>query len=79
MLRDSLTTWNELFLCCIVGEFNAGKSSLINALLGGVHCEEGVLPTTAAVRLLKHPSVWLEPPASASASASGLQASSPIV
>lgn len=36
-----------------VGEFNAGKSSLINALLGARHLDEGVTPTTDHVYLIK--------------------------
>ncbi|MBX3128660.1 MAG: dynamin family protein [Polyangiaceae bacterium] len=38
----------------IVGEFNAGKSSLINALLGEAVAPMGVLPTTATLHRL----VW---------------------
>ena len=36
----------ELFLLVIVGEFNAGKSAFINALLGQKLLAEGVTPTT---------------------------------
>jgi GTP-binding protein EngB required for normal cell division len=61
VLRESLTLLDSLFLCCVVGEFNAGKSALINALLGRNACAEGVLPTTASVCLLKHPDVPFEP------------------
>ena len=60
-LRESITVLDSLFLCCVLGEFNAGKSALLNALLGGNHCGEGVLPTTAAIALIKHPSVPFEP------------------
>jgi small GTP-binding protein len=60
-LRESITVLDSLFLCCVLGEFNAGKSALLNALLGGNHCGEGVLPTTAALTLIKHPSVPFEP------------------
>ena len=60
-LRESITVLDSLFLCCVLGEFNAGKSALLNALLGGSHCGEGVLPTTAAITLIKHPSVPFEP------------------
>ena len=60
-LRESITVLDSLFLCCVLGEFNAGKSALLNALLGGDHCGEGVLPTTAAITLIKHPSVPFEP------------------
>jgi len=61
LLRESVTLLDSLFLCCVVGEFNAGKSALINALLGRSWCVEGVLPTTASVCLLKHPDVPFEP------------------
>jgi small GTP-binding protein len=37
-----------------VGEFNAGKSTLLNALLGAAVLEEGVTPTTTAIHLLRH-------------------------
>jgi small GTP-binding protein len=37
-----------------VGEFNSGKSSLINALLGADVLPEGVTPTTASINLLRY-------------------------
>ena len=55
VLDDALTTLDSIFLITTVGEFNAGKSSLINALLGTEHCKVGVLPTTASVTLLGDP------------------------
>jgi GTP-binding protein EngB required for normal cell division len=48
------TALDELFLLVIVGEYNAGKSTLINALLGEPALEVGDLPTTREVHLLKH-------------------------
>ena len=54
VLRDALST--SVFLICTVGEFNAGKSSLLNALLSGPFCRVGVLPTTDAITVLRHPS-----------------------
>ena len=54
VLRDVIAQMEELFMVCVVGEFNAGKSSFVNALLGGRHAEEGVLPTTAVVAILRH-------------------------
>lgn len=36
------------------GEFNAGKSTFVNALLGDSWLKEGVLPTTTKVCVLKH-------------------------
>ena len=44
----------ELFLLVIVGEFNSGKSTLINALLGAEVLPEGVTPTTASINLLRY-------------------------
>ena len=46
-LISSIRQLDELFLIVIVGEFNAGKSAFINALLGTAVVEEGVTPTTA--------------------------------
>eukprot|EP01043_Picozoa_sp_COSAG02_P041646 COSAG02_NODE_3469_length_6691_cov_9.305218_5_plen_270_part_00 len=56
LLSSTIAHLDELFLLCIVGEFNAGKSSLINALLGGRHLEDGVTPTTDRVYLIKQSS-----------------------
>ena len=53
-LADSLEQLEEPFLLVVVGEFNAGKSAFINALLGQKALEEGVTPTTARVGLLRH-------------------------
>jgi len=51
-LAESLRQLDELFLLVIVGEFNAGKSALINALLGRELLVEGVTPTTAKIHVL---------------------------
>ena len=48
-LRQALADLDQLFLLVLVGEFNSGKSALINALLGERVLPEGVTPTTAAV------------------------------
>jgi small GTP-binding protein len=42
------------FLLVVVGEFNAGKSAFINALVGARVLEEGVTPTTSRVGILLH-------------------------
>ena len=44
----------ELFMLVVVGEFNSGKSSFINALLGEDVLPEGVTPTTATINLLRY-------------------------
>jgi small GTP-binding protein len=53
-LRDLLANLNELFLIVIAGEFNSGKSSFVNALLGAPILPEGVTPTTDAITLLRY-------------------------
>ncbi|CAN5872762.1 dynamin family protein [soil metagenome] len=44
---------DELFLLVIAGEFNSGKSSFINALLGERVLPEGVTPTTDRINVLR--------------------------
>jgi small GTP-binding protein len=53
-LQRSLQQLDELFLLVVVGEFNSGKSALINALLGERFLPEGVTPTTAQIYILRH-------------------------
>jgi small GTP-binding protein len=53
-LQDAIEHLDELFLLVIVGEFNSGKSSFINALLGASVLPEGVTPTTDRITLLRH-------------------------
>jgi small GTP-binding protein len=45
---------DELFLLVIAGEYNAGKSTFINALLGDELFAMGDLPTTRAISILRH-------------------------
>jgi small GTP-binding protein len=52
-LADSIRQVDELFLLVVAGEFNAGKSAFINALLGYNFLTEGVTPTTSQIHLLK--------------------------
>jgi GTP-binding protein EngB required for normal cell division len=51
-LADSVQQLDELFLLVVVGEFNAGKSALINAFLGYGVLAEGVTPTTSKIHLI---------------------------
>jgi small GTP-binding protein len=53
-LAASIRQLDELFLLVVVGEFNAGKSAFVNALLGQAVLQEGVTPTTAQIQLLKY-------------------------
>src|SRR5215208_4536829 len=54
LVRRAHADLEELFLLVIVGEFNAGKSAFINALLGANIAEEGVTPTTSRITVLRH-------------------------
>src|SRR5438132_5744369 len=52
-LQQAILQLDELFLLVVVGEFNSGKSSLVNALLGEKVLAEGVTPTTSRVTLVQ--------------------------
>ncbi len=54
LLDRAILQLDELFLLVVVGEFNAGKSAFINALLGRRILTEGVTPTTTQITLLKY-------------------------
>lgn len=53
-LTESIQQLDDLFLLVVVGEFNAGKSAFINALLGQKLLQEGVTPTTAQINILRY-------------------------
>ena len=46
----------DFFTVVIVGEFNSGKSTLINSLLGNEYLKSGILPTTDKICILRHDS-----------------------
>jgi small GTP-binding protein len=52
-LQKAILQLDELFLIVVAGEFNAGKSALINALLGQKILAEGTTPTTSRVTQVK--------------------------
>jgi len=52
-LQKAILQLDELFLIVVAGEFNAGKSALLNALLGEKALLEGATPTTSRVTLIK--------------------------
>ncbi|KAJ8453255.1 hypothetical protein Cgig2_008139 [Carnegiea gigantea] len=54
LLNDAMSQLDEPFLLVIVGEFNSGKSTVINALLGGKFLKEGVVPTTNEITFLRY-------------------------
>jgi Flp pilus assembly protein TadD len=49
-LRDEL---DRPLLLAILGEFNAGKSTLVNAIVGAEVAPTGILPTTATLNVLR--------------------------
>ncbi len=50
------------FLVVIIGEFNAGKSTFVNALLGEDVLPTGITPTTEMIELIRHsPTANLKP------------------
>jgi len=50
-VRWALHDLSDLFLLVVVGEFNAGKSAVINALLEEPVLREGVTPTTSRIHI----------------------------
>lgn len=53
-LQQSIQQLDDFFLIVVVGEFNSGKSAVINALVGQKILEEGVTPTTTKIYLLRY-------------------------
>ncbi|MEZ4862369.1 MAG: dynamin family protein [Caldilineaceae bacterium] len=54
LLQQSRQQMEELFLLVVVGEFNAGKTAFLNALLGERLLAEGVTPTTSHIHILRY-------------------------
>jgi len=52
-IGDIATSLHQPIRMAIVGEFNAGKSTFINALIGSDVAPTGVLPTTASIHHLQ--------------------------
>lgn len=59
-LRQAELDLDEPFLLVVVGEFNAGKSAFINALLGESVLREGVTPTTAVITRVRFAATSIE-------------------
>ena len=53
-LARTVAQLDELFLLVVAGEFNAGKSAFVNALLDTDALAEGVTPTTARITVVRH-------------------------
>ncbi len=60
-LEQALADLEGPFLLVVAGEFNSGKSSLLNALLGEPLLPEGVTPTTDRITLLAYGEEGEEP------------------
>ena len=61
LLREALKQLDQPFLVVIVGEFNSGKSTVINALLGTKFLADGILPTTNEISVLKFRCAFVSP------------------
>ena len=53
ILLDMRSQMTDFFTMVVVGEFNSGKSTLINSMLGERHLEEGFLPTTHKINIIR--------------------------
>jgi small GTP-binding protein len=53
-LAAAVRQLDDVFLLVVVGEFNAGKSAFVNALVGERVLDEGVTPTTSRIHLLRY-------------------------
>lgn len=54
ILNQTLARLDSLFSLVVVGEFNSGKSSFLNALLGNTYLKDGVTPTTSTIDVLSY-------------------------
>lgn len=54
LLENLMSNLEDPFLFVVVGEVNAGKSTLLNALFGEDFCESDVVPTTERIGFFKY-------------------------
>ena len=54
LIKSSIAQLEDLFLLVVVGEFNSGKTSFLNALLGDKLLTEGVTPTTDQIHIIRY-------------------------
>ncbi len=54
LIKEALHQIDDLFLLVVVGEFNAGKTAFLNAMLGERLLAEGVTPTTSHIHILRY-------------------------
>lgn len=74
LFSEALTHFDGMFLLVITGEFNAGKSTLINALLKNEVMQSGVTPTTDAITVL----TWGAEPTERSTAAGVIERTEPV-
>ena len=53
-VREAKNLLENLFSIVFIGEFNTGKSSIINAIIGKEVLPEGITPTTDKITVLKY-------------------------
>ena len=53
-MARAVEAFDRPLLVAVMGEFNAGKSSFVNALAGEAIAPVGVTPTTATINVLRH-------------------------
>ena len=53
-MARAVEAFDRPLLVAVMGEFNAGKSSFVNALAGTPIAPVGVTPTTATINVLRH-------------------------
>lgn len=53
-LKDMLSQIDNPFMMLVCGEYNSGKSTFINALLGEAICKIGSTPTTDKINIIKN-------------------------
>jgi small GTP-binding protein len=54
ILKNAADLRDMFFMVVIVGEFNAGKSTFVNALLGDELLPMGITPTTEAIEIIRY-------------------------
>jgi len=54
LIDDAIFLLEDVFSIVVVGEYNAGKSAFINALLGENLVETGITPTTTKITILRY-------------------------
>ena len=69
LVLDTRARIEDFFTLVVSGEFNSGKSTLINAMFGEKHLKDGLLPTTNKIHVIRG-SVSVHGDTSASASTS---------